>query len=227
VHGDYGLRLQQIAGVRRFPGRHHKAVTDGKQGDLRRVQFTNDRHIAEHGSVACVINLQATGEFDYIPASLAAVHNLIAVGDSAGVIGVNHGDFNIAHGLRSAFVHGSSSLGAFFLHPATEFEDPHHDRIVLLYDLDRVPDVVKVTVRAEQNVDLLDSLVGLGTHGIAHDPGVDDDGLTAGGLDAERRVSQPGEFNAFEIHECQSSLVRLFRNRRFAPAWAAMDCAPR
>jgi hypothetical protein len=67
-----------------------------------------------------------------------------------------------------------------------------------------------MAVGAEQDVGFLNSLFGLGTHGISHDPGIDDDGFTGSGLDTESRVSQSGEFYAFQIHECFQLLASSF-----------------
>ena len=85
---------------------------------------------------------------------------------------------------------------AFFLQPQAELEDADGKGVVLFDDFDGVTDVVAVTVGAEQDVDFLDVLLFFRAHGIAHDPRVDDDGLAAGGFDAEGGVAQPGEFDS-------------------------------
>src|SRR5580704_15841778 len=121
------------------------------------------------------------------------------------MIGMNHGDFDVADGLGPTFVHGRRLLGALFLHPNAEFEDPHDNWVVLLDDFDCVSDVVEVTMGAEQNVDLLHFLFGFRAHRITHNPWINDDGCTGGSLDTESRMSQPREFNAFQIHSVPSS----------------------
>ena len=83
-----------------------------------------------------------------------------------------------------------------------------------LDDFDGVADVIAVTVSAEQDVGLLDFLVGLGTLGIAHDPGIDDDGLARRRFDAEGRVAEPGELDAFQIHDAPSIPVQALLNIR-------------
>ena len=72
-------------------------------------------------------------------------------------------------------------------------------------DFDGVADVISVAVSAEQDVGLLHFFVGVRAHGIAHDPGIDEDGLPARSLDAESRMTQPREFDAFQIHAAVSS----------------------
>jgi hypothetical protein len=100
---------------------------------------------------------------------------------------------------------GEICFAPLLCHPEAEFVDPDHERVLLLDDFDCVADVVTVAVRAKQDVGLLHFLVGLGTHGIAHDPRIDEDCLPGWGFNAERRVAQPREFDPFQIHAAYSS----------------------
>ena len=62
---------------------------------------------------------------------------------------------------------------------------------MLLCDLDRIADVIEVAVGAEHDIDFLDVLLRLRTNGIAHDPGIDQDGLARGSF--ERKVAWPSQ----------------------------------
>jgi hypothetical protein len=128
VHGDHRFRLEQVAGVGRFARPHGEVIADGQHDDLGRVKLADDRHVSEHVRVAGVINLNAVLELDHVPAGFAAVNNLVAILDAAGVIGMHHGDFDVADLLRAALVHHGGSLGALFLQPAAHFRNAHHLR---------------------------------------------------------------------------------------------------
>jgi hypothetical protein len=127
------------------------------------------------------------------------------------VIRVDHRHFDVTDRLRSPLVHGRNLFGALFRQPKRKLVDPHHNRVVAFDDFDRVADVVAVSVRAQQDVNLLYFLVGLGAHGIAHDPGIDEDRLPARSLNTKSRVAQPREFDAFQIHACSIHLQRSFK----------------
>jgi hypothetical protein len=64
-----------------------------------------------------------------------------------------------------------------------------------------------VTVRAQQDVDFLNIFLGVGTHGIVHDPRIDNDGLPCGSFDAEGRMPQPRKLDAFQIHFATNSSI--------------------
>jgi len=67
-------------------------------------------------------------------------------------------------------------------------------------DLNRVSNMVSVAVSNQKNIHALYFLLGSWASRVVHDPGIDDDRLACGGLNAEGRVPQPGEFDAFQIH---------------------------
>jgi hypothetical protein len=71
---------------------------------------------------------------------------------------------------------------------------------VLLGDFDRIANVIPVAMCAQQNVNLGDVLIRRGAHRIAHDPGIDDDCFSAGSLNPESCMTQPSEFDSFQIH---------------------------
>src|ERR1700751_4077283 len=98
-------------------------------------------------------------------------------------------------------------LRAFLAKPASEFRNGDSCGLMLVADFDRVADVVAVGVGAEHDVEMLDGLFFFRRHGIVHDPRVDEDGFAAGRLNAKGGVSEPGEFNAFEVHSRWSLVV--------------------
>jgi len=136
-----------------------------------------------------MINLYAVGKLDHVAAGFAAVHDLVAIRDTAGVVSVNHGHFDVADALSAALIHFCNLLYAFSSQPVRQFGDGNHHRVMLLRDFHRVADVVEVAMGAEQDIQLLDVLLRFGTLGIPHDPRVHDDGLPRRCLDAEGCVA--------------------------------------
>ena len=105
VHGNHGFRFKEFAGISSFARAHRVVIADWNHGNLWRVKFVDDPHIAENVGVARVIDLYAIGELDDVAAGLTAIDDLIAVFNSAGMVSVNHGHFDVADGLRSALIH--------------------------------------------------------------------------------------------------------------------------
>jgi hypothetical protein len=60
--------------------------------------------------------------------------------------------------------------------------------------------VIEVAMRAEHDVYFLNFLFFLRAHGIAHDPGINQDDFAAGSFDTESRVAEPGDFDTVEVH---------------------------
>jgi hypothetical protein len=79
---------------------------------------------------------------------------------------------------------------------------------VLLGQLDGVSDVVVMSVRERDHVDALRLLLGSGALRIAVQERVDVDAFAAGRLDAERRVTQPGEGSAHAARLTNGALSR-------------------
>src|SRR5271155_3236862 len=201
MHGNDGFRLEQIAGVRGLAWSHGEMIADGQHGDFRSVKFADDGHVSENIRVAGVVDLDSILELDHIATSFAAVNELFAVLNAAGMVGVDHGDFDVADLLRTTLVHHGDVPGALLLQPSAQFRDANNLGIVLLDDLDGVSDVIPVAVGAQKNIDLLHFFLGGRAHRVVHDPGIDNDGLPARSYDAKRRVAEPRKLNAFEIHE--------------------------
>src|SRR5580765_3786417 len=200
MHGDDGFGFEKFAGIGRFTRRHGEKIADRQHSDFRRIEIANDGHIAEDVRVAGVVNLHTIRELKHVAASFAAVDDLVAILDTAGMDSMHHGDFHADDRLRAALVHGGNLLHAFALQPQAELIDSDRKRVVLFADFNRVADVVAVSVSAEQNIGLPDLLVALGAHGVPHDPRIDEERLAFRSLDAESRVPEPGEFDAGESH---------------------------
>ena len=152
MHGDDRLRLQQVAGVGGFARRHGVVVANRNHGNLRRIEIANDRHVAKHVGVAGVVDLHAVGELDHVATGLAAVDDLVAIRNAARVVGVHHGDFDVADGLSAALVHLRDLLYALLSQPVRKLGNRDHHRIMLLGDFNRVADVVEVAVGAEHDI---------------------------------------------------------------------------
>ena len=102
---------------------------------------------------------------------------------------MHHGDLDVAYGLRASFIHRRDLRCAFFLHPGTQLENADHHGVVLFGDLHRIADMVEVPVSTQQEIDFLDILLTVRAHGIPHDPGIDQNRLAAGSLDAKSSVA--------------------------------------
>jgi len=98
---------------------------------------------------------------------------------------MHHGDFDIAHRLRTAFVHLRNLLSTLFAKPTRQLGNPNHHRVVLLDDLHGISNMIAMAMCAKQNIDLLHLLFRIRAHGIIHDPGIDDHSFAAQGLNAE------------------------------------------
>jgi len=136
-----------------------------------------------------VIDFHSVRKFDHVTAGFTAIDDLVAILYAARMIGVHHSDFDIAHSLRATLVHHGSLLDSLLFQPAADLRDADHHGIVLLRDLDRVADMIEMPVGAEQHVDFLDIFFFLGTHGIAHDPRIDEDGSARRSLNPESRMT--------------------------------------
>ncbi len=189
VHGDYGFGLEEFAGIGGLARRHGEMVADGQHDDFGRVEIADDSHVAEDVGVAGVVELDSVGELEHVAAGFAAVDDLVAILNAAGVDGVDHGDLHVGDGLRAALIHGRDLFDTFFLEPEAEFEDADGGGVVLFAYIDGVSDVVAVAVSADEDVGALDVLIGVGALGIAGDPGIDVERLAFGRLDAEGGVA--------------------------------------
>lgn len=197
VHRDDDLRAQKLARVGGFVGTHGEDVADGDHGDLRRVELVDDVHVTEDVGVTGVVNLHASGGLEHVSASFAAVDHLTVVFDSAGVVGVDHGDANIGDRGRAAFVHREDVLCALLCHPLTELIDADNGGLVLPGEFDGVSDVVSVAVGAEHDVDLVERLLVSRSLRVVHDPGVDEEDFVIN-VEAEGGVPEPGDLGAGE-----------------------------
>src|SRR5258708_3064845 len=125
-----------------------------------------------------MINLQSALELNHIPPPFPPITNLVAILDSARMIGVNHGYANPFHCLRSALVHRLNLFGAFFLQPETQFVNAYYFWIVFLRELNGIADVIAMTMCAKHQVNLLEALLVIRARGIVHDPWIDQNRLT-------------------------------------------------
>jgi hypothetical protein len=201
MHGDNGFRLEQIAGVGGLARPHGEVIADRQHDDLRSVELSDDGHVSENVRVSGVVDLDAVFELDHITAGFAALDNLIAILDATGMVGVHHGDSNVANLLRATLIHRGDFLGAFFLQPSAQFRNADDLWIMLFDHFDSVSNVIEVAVSAEKNINILHLLLRSRAHRIIHNPGIDNYDPAARSYDAKSRMAEPSKLNAFEIHK--------------------------
>src|SRR3954469_20270573 len=153
MHRDNEFRLQQLACIGGFSWGHREEISDWQHYHFRRIEFTDDVHVAKHVGVAGMVNLEAAFKFYYVSTSFSAVDHLAIILDPAGMVGVDHCYAHTLNRLRTTFVHRKCLLCPFFLKPKTEFVDPGDLRIVLLCQFNSVSDVIAMAMCAKHHVD--------------------------------------------------------------------------
>src|SRR5579859_1705330 len=195
VHGHHGLDAKQRHRLGGSLRAHRVEAADGQERRVELVELGDDSHVTEHVGVAGEIDGVAVLELDDQTARLAAVDDLVAVGDAARMLRVHE------RHLDAVDVDGAALVGAderarvksLRAEPGGDLEVADHLRLVLLGDLERVCDVVEVAVRDEHEVAAIDLLhVGRGA-GVVHDPRVDEDLLAFGAAHPPGPVPDPRE----------------------------------
>src|SRR5215469_18334746 len=130
MHGNHCLGLEQPASISSFFGTHGEKVADWQHGEIRPVEVADDLHVTEDVGVSSVIDLEAIIKRDHVATGFATIDNLLAILDSAGMIGLDHCDLHIGHLLSSALVHRRNFFYALLLHPGAKFIDAHYFGIV-------------------------------------------------------------------------------------------------
>jgi hypothetical protein len=177
-------------------------VADRKQRAVGGVKIGDQFHVAENGGIAGVIDRESAGQADDVAAGFAAVNDLIAVLNAAGVEGVRHRDFDLADRLRAAFVHAADICHALRFEPQGRLVNGDDLRLEPLAESDGVADVVEVAVGDEHHVEAVEFLERLGTRGIRVNPGIDDDDFAARSGDSKSRVAEPRQFSSSSLqHE--------------------------
>src|SRR5215469_18015858 len=130
MHGNHCLWLEQPASISSLFGTHGEKIANWQQGEIRPVEVTDDLHVAEDIGVSGVVNFEPVIKGDHVATGFAAIDNLLAILDSAGMIGLDHCHLHIAHLLSSALVHGRNFFYALLLHPEDEFVNTYYFGIV-------------------------------------------------------------------------------------------------
>jgi len=166
-------------------------VADRQDGDIGLVEPPDQLHVAEHAGVAGGVDAQAVLELHDDAGWLADVR---AVRGRARVERVREGEAQAVDLARAALAHaaGRSFRVALLLEPGRELEDGHERRLVLLSDRRRVGDVVEVPVRDDDHVRAFDRFLAVRALRVL-EPRVEVDALAAGTVDAEGRMSEPGQ----------------------------------
>ena len=166
-------------------------AADRKHGELGRVDPTDQLHVREDAGVAGEVDRATVFERDDEPGRLARIRPVVG---PARVEGVDERELHAVDVDSSALVRPGEvvDLGPLVLEPA--FQLDHGDdrlRLELLRQLDGLADVVGVSVRDRDHVDALGLLLRIRTLRI-REPRVDVDTLSAGRVEPERSVPQPG-----------------------------------
>jgi len=118
------------------------------------------------------------------------------------MIGMNHGDFDVAGDcLRASLIHARHVLRAFCLQPSAHFRHATTRGWCCFDYFYRITHVVEVAMRTQQYVDSLDFLFRLRALRIVHDPWIDNEDFAGGSFNTECGVAQPRKFDAFKIHD--------------------------
>src|SRR5258708_31580859 len=143
-------------------------------------------------------------DLDQAPICSPAVNDLVAVRDAAAVLGVNES------ALDAVNVDGPSQVGAgdraavdsFRAEPRADLVVGHYLGLGRFRDLERVMDVVEMTVGDQHEVAAVDILQSVHSHQVIPDPWVDVDSLSLSAADLPRSVPDPREADL--IVECHT-----------------------
>ena len=135
------------------------------------------------------------------------------------MVGADHGDLDVPDVLRAAFVHLGELLHAFLAQPTAQLGNADNFGIVLFCDFNCIADVVAVAMGAQHDVNRLDFFFVRRTCWISHYPGIDQDGLSFGSLNAEGCVSEPGELYAVQFHGAFSFYKLMIKHSRHVAEW--------
>src|SRR5260370_16480263 len=110
------------------------------------------------------------------------------------MLGVDERDLDAADIDGAALVAADESVAFYALRsqPARDLEVADDLRLGRSSNLERVVDVVEMTVRDEHEVALVDLLQCLGPHRLAHHPGIDDDVLRLSAANLPFPLPHPG-----------------------------------
>src|SRR5262249_47574653 len=79
-----------------------------------------------------------------------------------------------------------------------------HFGIMLLGQLHAVANMVAMAMRAQHDVELVELFLVRRSHGIIHDPGIDEDVFAGRSFNKESGMTEPGELDAFQVHDFSS-----------------------
>src|SRR5438105_12293699 len=114
---------------------------------------------------------------------------------SGGVLGVDERDLDAVDVDSSSLVAADQvgRVDPFGAHPGRDLEVADDLRLVCLRDLERVMNVIEVTVRDQHDVAAVDFLEGLRRDGVVHYPRIDQDLLAFGAPGFPGPVPDPSE----------------------------------
>ncbi len=191
MHGDDVFYAEQANGVGGFAGAHGIEIADGKKGEVGFMEFADEFHVAEKGSVAGVINGEAAGHANDEACGFAGVNADAVVLDGVRMKGVGHGDVEIADGLRAALAHGTDLFfETLFPDVETSFEDGDDFGMELFGEGEKIAEMVGVCVREKDSVEASEFLEGGRADRVGRDPGIDESDLTGGSGEGKSGVAE-------------------------------------
>ena len=109
-------------------------------------------------------------------------------------------NLEIARGLRAALTHaGHFFLEAVFRDVFSCFMNCKNSRMVLFGERERVSEMVTVSMREKNCVELRDFFQGFGASGVCGDPGIDERDLAGGRCEGKGTVAEVDDAIAFGV----------------------------
>ena len=183
-------RADQLCRHRRLSRSHREVVADREDGDVRRVDPADQRHVAEDVRVTGEVERRLAGRLDHEPARLACVRAV----ERRRMVGVGQRhpppEQLDAAALVDRLRHVVPDLGC---EQPAELDLGDHRAGEGPCQPDGVSDVVLVPVGDEDRVDPVRLELRGGARGIAGQERIDVDAVPGRRVEAEGRMPEPGE----------------------------------
>jgi prepilin-type N-terminal cleavage/methylation domain-containing protein len=204
VARNAALDAEELERDRGLPRAHRVPVADRQDREVRSVDPSDQLHVAEDAGIAGVVEAKAVLELEHEPCRLARVR---AVRGRARVRRVGERESHAVDLGAAPLVHAARGglRKALLLQPIRELDHGDQPWLEALAELHGIGDVVEVGVRESHDVDSLGALLALGAPWVP-EPRVDVDPLAAWGVDAKRRMPEPGEGHV--RHAISSQVLR-------------------
>ena len=187
---DHALRSDELGGDRGLSRAHREMVPDRQHRDLGGIDAPDQRHVAEDVRVAREVDRREIGCFDDEAAGLPGVGALVR----RGVVGMRERDVRPEQVDAAPLVDRLRHVRADLLaEKPSELDLGDHGAGERAGQADGVTDVVGMPVRKEDRVEAIRLELGDGAGRVSCQERVDIDPGPGGKVEAERRVSEPGD----------------------------------